>query len=87
MTASRKIQKKETIPSTDFEQSMTQLNKLIETMEAGHLTLESSLQHFEEGIALIRNCQQTLTVAEQKIQLLTKKADKTTLTNFQSNDE
>ncbi len=58
--------------SPDFEKSLTQLTNLVEKMERGNLTLEESLKHFETGVGLIRECQQALTKAEQKIQILTK---------------
>lgn len=87
MSSTRKISKKEAPSSIDFEKSMAKLNQLIEKMETGQLSLESSLTHFEEGIALIRQCQQTLNEAEQKIQILTEKSGKTTLTDFQSDND
>lgn len=87
MSATRKAQKKEISASIDFEQSLDQLNQLIEKMETGHLSLEASLKYFEEGITLIRQCQQTLNIAEQKIQILTEKAGKLTLADFQSENE
>ncbi len=55
----------------DFEQSLTQLNQLVEKMETGKLSLEESMQHFEQGVSLIRSCQQALTQAEQKVRILT----------------
>jgi exodeoxyribonuclease VII small subunit len=55
----------------NFEKSLEQLNALVEKMEAGQLPLEASLKHFEEGIALIRDCQKELKNAEQKVQILT----------------
>lgn len=70
MTTSRK---KKPAPTSDFESSLNQLNQLIEKMEAGQLSLENSLQCFEEGVALIKQCQKTLSDAEQKIQILTEK--------------
>jgi exodeoxyribonuclease VII small subunit len=54
-----------------FEQSMTNLTTLVEQLEQGQLPLEQSLQQFEKGVALIRQCQQALTQAEQKIAILT----------------
>ena len=87
MSATRKTQKKQTATPADFEKSLEQLNQLIEKMETGQLSLESSLTYFEEGIALIRQCQQTLNEAEQKIQILTEKAGKTTLTDFQPDND
>ena len=46
-----------------FEASLKQLETLVETMEAGELSLEDSLKAFQEGIALTRACQKALTDA------------------------
>lgn len=61
--------------SLNFEQSLTELNHLVEKMEQGGLSLQESLKSFEEGIHLIRQCQQELTAAEQKIKILTEKQE------------
>ena len=53
-----------------FEKSLDELNKLVENMEQGDLTLEESLKSFEKGIKLTRSCQKALENAEQKIQIL-----------------
>lgn len=58
----------------DFEKSLASLNRIIEKMESGSLSLDESLKYFEEGIALIRSCQKTLTDAEQKVQILSGKS-------------
>ncbi len=71
----QKTPKKPIESSSDFEASLNQLNQLIEKMETGQLSLESSLQYFEEGIILIKQCQKTLNDAEQKIQILTGKTE------------
>ena len=57
----------------DFESSLTALQKLVETMEQGDLSLEDSLAAFEQGIKLTRECQTMLSKAEQKVQLLISK--------------
>ena len=54
----------------DFEAALGQLEKLVEQMEDGELSLEDSLTTFESGIKLARDCQQALQDAEQKVQLL-----------------
>lgn len=54
----------------DFETSLSELEKLVDQMEQGELTLEQSLQAFEQGIKLTRDCQQRLSQAEQKVQVL-----------------
>ncbi len=55
----------------DFEQSLADLESLVTQMENGDLTLEASLNAFEEGIKLTRECQTMLDQAEQKVQILT----------------
>ena len=42
-------------------------------MEAGELGLEESLSHFEKGIALAKNCQDTLANAELRVEQLIEK--------------
>jgi len=63
--------KKTTTP--DFEKSLSELEKLVEKMEQGDLSLESSLEHFEKGVQLSRTCQQALREAEQKVEILMQK--------------
>jgi exodeoxyribonuclease VII small subunit len=64
------MSKKKTTPAS-FEDSLSELETLVESMENGKLTLEESLAAFERGIALSRNCQQALQAAEQKVEILT----------------
>ena len=54
----------------DFEQALEDLEELVSSMEDGELTLEESLQAFEKGIKLTRECQTALKNAEQKVQVL-----------------
>ncbi len=54
----------------DFEQSLQELEEIVERMERGDATLEESLKQFERGIALTRACQQALKAAEQKVDIL-----------------
>ncbi|MEA3237507.1 exodeoxyribonuclease VII small subunit [Pseudomonas mosselii] len=56
--------------SIDFEQSLADLQALVERLENGELSLEESLAAFEQGIALTRDCQGALAQAEQKVQIL-----------------
>jgi exodeoxyribonuclease VII small subunit len=63
----------------DFEQSLEQLESLVEALEAGDLTLEQSLKQFEEGIALTRACQTALGEAEQTVKILTEKSGQAAL--------
>jgi len=54
----------------DFEQSLSQLETLVEQLEQGDLPLEAALRSFEEGVRLTRECQGILDQAEQKVQQL-----------------
>lgn len=57
-------------PVADFEQSLEQLEALVERMEQGELGLEESLAAYERGIGLYRRCQQALEQAELRVKLL-----------------
>lgn len=54
----------------DFEKSLAALETLIERMEQGDQPLERALKDFEQGIRLVRECQQVLSAAEQKVRIL-----------------
>jgi len=71
----------------DFEQSMQELESLVEKMESGDLSLEDSLKHFEQGVKLTRLCQQQLKDAEQKVSILLGEDDKSALENFEPSQE
>ncbi|MBC7384643.1 MAG: exodeoxyribonuclease VII small subunit [Cryobacterium sp.] len=58
--------------SQTFESAFSQLQDLVKKLEGGALSLEDSLKVFEEGVKLTRFCQQSLTVAEQKVEQLIK---------------
>jgi len=59
--------------SNEFEQSLSELEQLVESMETGELSLEDSLNAFEKGVKLTRDCQTKLNAAEQKVELLMEK--------------
>ncbi|MGA2655291.1 MAG: exodeoxyribonuclease VII small subunit [Gammaproteobacteria bacterium] len=58
----------------NFEHSLAELETIVKSMETGDLTLEQSLQQFEQGMKLSVLCQEALTVAEQKVELLVEDA-------------
>lgn len=51
----------------DYEKSIKRLEEIVEQLEKGELSLEDSIQLFEEGTKLSKSCYQTLQKAEQKI--------------------
>ena len=66
-----------------FEQSLDELEKLVERMEHGELSLDESLKSFEHGIHLYRNCQNALEQAELKVKLLLDPTDPDAAASFE----
>ncbi len=71
---------KEAVP--DFELAMRDLEALVERLERGDLPLEESLAAFERGVMLTRTCQVALKDAEQKVEILLKKAGEPSVEDF-----
>ncbi|MFW2374260.1 MAG: exodeoxyribonuclease VII small subunit [Gammaproteobacteria bacterium] len=57
----------------NFEQSLAELEQLVDAMEQGDLPLEEALKQFEKGISLASSCQKALQDAEQKVKQLVEK--------------
>ena len=53
-----------------FETALEELEKVVEQLESGDLSLEESLAAFEKGVWLVKYCNQKLTDVEKKIELL-----------------
>lgn len=50
-----------------FEESLKQLEDLVERLEGGEVSLEESLQDFERGVALVRTLRERLDQAQQRV--------------------
>lgn len=57
-----------------FEDALSKLEGIVETMESDDLPLEQLLARYEEGVKLAKVCQEKLADAELKIQQLEKSA-------------
>jgi exodeoxyribonuclease VII small subunit len=53
-----------------FESSLEELERIVSELEQGELTLEKSLELFEQGVKLSRDCQDRLSQAERRIEIL-----------------
>ena len=62
-------------PVAHFEQSLDELEQLVEKMEHGDLSLEASLAAYERGVGLYRQCQAALEQAELRVRLLSDPAN------------
>ena len=54
----------------NFEGAMDRLEKIVEQMESGKLPLEDLIVRYEEGMNLVKVCQERLAHAEQKIEII-----------------
>ena len=53
-----------------FEAALHRLEEIVHILEEGNAPLEDSLSVFEEGIRLVKFCNERLDTAEQKVKLL-----------------
>ena len=58
-----------------FEDALKRLEEIVQKLEEGSLTLERSLELFEEGVKLSRFCSKRLEEAHTKIEVLMKNPD------------
>ena len=58
-----------------FEQSLARLEAIVKEMEAGTLSLDQMMAHFEEGSQLVKQCGDKLNEVEKKIEVLIRKGD------------
>ncbi len=58
-----------------FEESIQQLEKIVEDLETGDLPLEDALKKFEEGVDISKICSKKLDEIEKKVSVLLKDKD------------
>lgn len=54
----------------DFENNISMLEKIVEKLEGGDISLDESLKLFEQGVKMIAECNKALDDAEQKVNIL-----------------
>lgn len=69
-------------PIKNFEKNLQALEEIVDSLESGDLSLEDALSHFEKGIKMTKDCQQALTTAEQRVQVLLEKNGQAVLAPF-----
>lgn len=65
--------------TTDFETSIKKLEAIVEKLEEGDLDLDTSLKSFEEGVALVKECQKIISEAELRVNKLLDSGELTSL--------
>ncbi len=66
----RQNQSVQPVVGLTFREAMTELNGIVEALESNTLELEDSLVKYERGIALLRFLKDSLTSAQQKVDVL-----------------
>ncbi|MBU4346667.1 MAG: exodeoxyribonuclease VII small subunit [Candidatus Omnitrophica bacterium] len=69
-----------------FEEDIKRLQKIVEELTGGKLTLGESLKKYEEGIKLAQECSAMLNAARRKVELLIKKDGKYSLEKFDDSE-
>jgi len=78
-------QKHDEFAGLTFEEAFERLERAVEAMDGGDLSLDEAMLHFEEGMKLARYCERLLDDAELRVQqLLTDSAGNLTLASFES---
>jgi exodeoxyribonuclease VII small subunit len=76
---------KKTEPEVHFEGAMDRLEEIVEQMESGKMMLEELIGRYEEGMKLVKVCQERLASAEQRIEIITRNhAGKGVVKNFEA---
>src|ERR1700744_5344727 len=72
----------------NFESAMDRLEEIVEQMESGKMMLEELIGRYEEGMKLVKICQERLASAEQRIEIITRNhAGKAVVKNFEPTAE
>lgn len=58
-----------------FEKALDKLEGIVKKLESGGFSLDETLEKFTEGVKLIKFCNQELTAAEEKIEIVLKEVD------------
>jgi exodeoxyribonuclease VII small subunit len=75
---------KKTEAPLHFEGAMDRLEEIVEQMESGKMMLEELIVRYEEGMKLVKICQERLASAEQRIEIITRNnAGKPVVKNFE----
>ena len=61
-------------PALTFETALTRLEQLVEAMDAANLPLQDLITRYEEGVKLVKVCEERLKEAEKRIEIITRNA-------------
>ena len=73
---------KKKLANLSFEESLSELDTIVQSLEQGELNLEESMALFERGLNLSQVSQSKLQAAEQKVKILLEKNGEQQLSDF-----
>jgi len=78
---------KKKLENLSFEESLTELDTIVQNLEQGELSLEESMALFERGLNLSQVSQTKLQAAEQKVKILLEKNGEQQLSDFNLSED
>ncbi len=76
-----KKQKKDDIGELGFEESIKELTNIVRKIEQGQIPLQDSLEQYEKGMSLIKQCRTILEKAEKRIEKISEQDAKSQESN------
>ena len=70
----------------NFEESMKKLESIVNELENGNLNLDESVEKFEEGMKIAKQCNTILEDSEKKITIILEKDGELKEENFEANE-
>ncbi len=61
-------EEKTDIGKLSFEEAIKELTQIVDKIESGEVPLQTSIEQYEQGMALIKHCRGILQAAEKKIE-------------------
>lgn len=77
---------KKKLENLSFEESLKELDQIVQNLEQGELSLEESMALFERGLGLSKVSQEKLQAAEQKVQILLDNNGQAQLSEFKTSE-
>ena len=76
--AKKAAEEEQDLSLAGLEETIEELEQLVEQLESGDLSLEQAVREFERGIKLTRQCQNVLKEADRKVEILLEAAEEPT---------
>jgi exodeoxyribonuclease VII small subunit len=61
-------EEKTDISKLSFEEAIKELTQIVDKIESGEVPLQTSIEQYEKGMALIKHCRGILQAAEKRIE-------------------